>query len=1164
MSDQTPLKMPALTGGISTQAAHVRFPGQLAAANNCMASVAEGLHNRFGTRYVKKLSGFTAAGSYRAHVINRDASEKYLAFYGASTLVVATIAGVACSVHKLSAAAAYLGSATDDQLRPATQADYTVWCNTQTTPLASTSPAYNTTGQARTFENLSATTPASGTYWQTTTDSIAATPGFWRYLPGASTFPTLKFNNVSTSPTNFATPATYQAAAQTPSGFKIFFVTRASTTGITAASWNAGTLTLTKTGLFTNAVAGDKINVTGGTAVTAGYYTIASVTSANAAVLTATISAGAPADVTVDGIGESYEVSVDFTSEDVADMYGVAAAYQRDLRAKGATAACVSWTPLASASGGYFTITHPYAGTTATFPTTAPTRSPSSSIADYTNGAGDPFYAVGTTITAGTGLTAISTNNPLDRWTRVPAPSQKEATFDNTTMPVRMVRVMPAGTWTGGWSAMTTALLPFAWWRFGEATGSIARDEININHGTYTGAGVVLAQTGAVNGDSNTAVKLTTATADYVSLGTLGEFGSKLGNGFTVELTAKTTTAGATALFSLFGVGTTDVGSGTEVEIHFRTNCTNRTVNTVNSLWFHLADSAGNRLAADVAVGGGIDINDGNYHTFAVVVSPSTTVSTGTIDFYVDGVLQTGSKTYRQQTAQSSWINLTSVARWGAWGSYTFNGTIDEGALHLAKMDQAMVTQRHGQRTSSSYSHPPTFVLSPIDWASRKTGDHLTNPIPNFIKNGKKIADVAFFQNRLVLLSGEWIVCSQDGDYFNLFIDDATNIVDSDPIERQASGTSVANMDFAVPIRQTLALFSKSAAQFEFKSLDALTPASASITQNTVYATQEGVRPALINDRAFFVTRASNITDLWEYAYDLTGDTAVFLSASNVSAHYQSVPATIRTIAACPSHQTIVLLPSSGTTLYTYRYQYSGGEKVQSAWHTWSFDASYRLCDVAVVDDFVYLLVESQSQFVLEKHALARPAAESGQSYLGHMDRALALTGVHSAGTTTWTLPDGLSDTTINTIILGSGTPTGSAGDVLTPTSAPGTTVTKSGNYGGVAALLGRSFTMRAELSRPYVRDYRGQANIDAVVQIRKLATAHMNTGAYTVRGAMTNRTDRTKAMTPASGLIEAAGTRHALIGGSSDRLTLTIENTGPKPTIITGAEIVADYVPRT
>ncbi len=1159
MSDQSTAKMPALTGGISTQPAHVRFPGQLAAANNCMASVAEGLHNRFGTRYVKKLTGFTASGTYRAHVINRDASEKYLAFYGASTLIVATIAGVACSVHKLAAAESYLGTATDDQLRPATQADYTVWCNTTTIPLSATSPDYDTTGEARTFEILASTTPAGGTYWQTTTDSVAATPGYWRYLPGASTYATLRFANISGT---LAASSAYDDAGLTPSGFKVFFVTRAGTTGITNASIAADGVTLTKTGLFTNAVAGDKVNVTGGTNVTQQYATISSVTSADVAVLTADITTDALVhnDVSVDGIGEAYEVSVDFTSEDIADMHAVAAAYQRNLRAKGATNACISWTPVNTVAGGYMTITHPYAGTTATFPTSKPTRSPSTGVYDVTDAANDPFYNVGTAITAGTGLTAISTNNPLDRWTRVPAPSQKQAIFDPTTMPVRMVRLMPAGTWTGGWSAMTTALLPFAWWRFGEATGTVARDELNVNHGTYVGG--TLGATGSVNGDSDTAVTLTAASNQYVNVGLLGTLGADIDDGFTLEITADTT---GTAIQALFGSGRSDVGAGAGMEVHWRINCTNRTVNTTDGIWFHLADKNGLRLAADVI--STTVLNTGGFHTFHVVVKPSA----NTIDFYVDGVLQTGSKTYRQQATPAAFEALNLAAGWGGWlqsaGSlaYPANGAIDEAVIFLARMDQAMVTQRHGQRTSSTYSHPPTFVLAPINWASRTTGDHLTNPIPNFIRDGKKIADVAFFQNRFVFLSGEWIVCSQDGDYFNFFIDDATNIVDSDPIERQASGTTVASMDFAVPMRRTLALFTKSGTQFEFTSPDALTPASASITQNTAYATQEGVRPAVINDRAFFVTKSTNYSELWDYAYDLTNDSSVFLSASNVSAHVMGlIPATVRTIAACPSHQTLIVLPSSGTTLYTYRYQYSGGEKVQSAWHTWSFDASYRLCDVAVVDDFAYFLVESQSQFMLEKHALARPAAESGQSYLGHMDRALTLTGVHAAGTTTWTLPDGLSDTTINTIVLGSGTPTGSAGDVLTPTTAPGTTVTKSGNYGGVAALLGRSFTMRAELSRHYVKDFQGRANLRAAVQIRELTTAHMNTGAYTVRGVMASRTDRTKVMAPASGLTESVGTRHALIGGSSDRLTLSIENAGPKPTIITGAEIVADYVPRT
>lgn len=68
----------------------------------------------------------------------------------------------------------------------------------------------------------------------------------------------------------------------------------------TAASWTPGTLTLTLTGAFTNYtfVEGDEIQITGGTAVTEGFYTIASRTSANAIVLASSIASTSPTDVT--------------------------------------------------------------------------------------------------------------------------------------------------------------------------------------------------------------------------------------------------------------------------------------------------------------------------------------------------------------------------------------------------------------------------------------------------------------------------------------------------------------------------------------------------------------------------------------------------------------------------------------------------------------------------------------------------------------------------------------------------------------------------------------------------------------------------------------------------------------------------------------------------
>lgn len=58
---------------------------------------------------------------------------------------------------------------------------------------------------------------------------------------------------------------------------------------------------------------------------------------------------------------------------------------------------------------------------------------------------------------------------------------------------------------------------PLSYWRFGEASGSVAKDEIGATNGTYTGA-VTLGAAGAIAGDANTAAAFDGSTG-YVSLG---------------------------------------------------------------------------------------------------------------------------------------------------------------------------------------------------------------------------------------------------------------------------------------------------------------------------------------------------------------------------------------------------------------------------------------------------------------------------------------------------------------------------------------------------------------------------------------------------------------------------------------------------------------------
>lgn len=75
-----------------------------------------------------------------------------------------------------------------------------------------------------------------------------------------------------------------------------------------------------------------------------------------------------------------------------------------------------------------------------------------------------------------------------------------------------------AALWAAGSSYKSTVLAdgPVAYWRLDEASGTTAADQLSAHPGTYT-AGPTLAQSGALVGDSDTAIK-TNGSSQYVSI----------------------------------------------------------------------------------------------------------------------------------------------------------------------------------------------------------------------------------------------------------------------------------------------------------------------------------------------------------------------------------------------------------------------------------------------------------------------------------------------------------------------------------------------------------------------------------------------------------------------------------------------------------------------
>lgn len=475
----------------------------------------------------------------------------------------------------------------------------------------------------------------------------------------------------------------------------------------------------------------------------------------------------------------------------------------------------------------------------------------------------------------------------------------------------------------------------------------------------------------------------------------------------------------------------------------------------------------------------------------------------------------------------------------------------------------ASVTGGTGTWTSNAY-----FTYDFIPWSNRTSGTDATNPTPDIFKKGMTVADMGFIEQRFVIAAGEHVQTSAASDLFRFYIDDAVNLVDSDPIDAPLSSDRVTIIDRIIRVRDTLFVTTLAGVQHALASQGPLTPSSVTFPRATTMQTLR--TPPEVLDPVVYVAAASGGKSQIREAFFV--EQSVPTDAADVSAHVSGtaidaglLPANLQTLAAHSNSRTLFCLPAPGAnTLYLYKSFWSGPRKEQSAWSTWIFDSGVRILDCKVIDDFLYVLVEVNQQFSIEKIPIYEPAL-GAYPYTIHLDRQIPMasgTGSFGAGVTTWTLPGSLNDTTLNAAVTTTG-----AQLVLT-SAGGGTTVTTPGNFSAVAVTLGRSYTFSIKLTEPFPTDLQARIDYTRTPELGlKMLQQHMNivhasSGAYDVVIAYELSTS-TFSFAPATGFTERAGRFCAWASGDLSRAAITIQSSAATPVTITSYSQRGDWAPR-
>lgn len=465
-----------------------------------------------------------------------------------------------------------------------------------------------------------------------------------------------------------------------------------------------------------------------------------------------------------------------------------------------------------------------------------------------------------------------------------------------------------------------------------------------------------------------------------------------------------------------------------------------------------------------------------------------------------------------------------------------------------------------------------SFYVDVYPWAECLVGGSDSNPPPSFV--GAKITDIFFHKNRLGILTESSIVLSEAGVYGNFWRTTVRQLLDSDPIDIQASHTSVAKLQYAVPISEQLVVFSETA-QFILSGDPLLTPKTASFQFVSAYTADMGVSPTPAGRNVYFVANKSGYASVWEYQQILENVTAGSYQSNNISTQIpQYIPQGVNSISANTAEEVFALRSSQNPlSLYIWKYFINGNQIIQSAWSRFTF--AQQILSAEFYDNTLYMVTKLGSDYYIETLDFGFGTSNVNPLSEPLLDHQLELTttnGVsasYNAGTntTTVTLPAAYpyASSWTNVVVCTAG------GDVLTPTRLSNTQFTLSGQYSVDSGLvIGSNYEMRYQFGRVDIREETPQGgrfgvtvgryqNLYGILKYSKTKTFTVTTQIQ--QEAVKSLVFESSLGNDESGTIKLDNGefRFPTLSKSSN-LTIEIKNSTPFPCTILGAEWIANF----
>lgn len=478
-----------------------------------------------------------------------------------------------------------------------------------------------------------------------------------------------------------------------------------------------------------------------------------------------------------------------------------------------------------------------------------------------------------------------------------------------------------------------------------------------------------------------------------------------------------------------------------------------------------------------------------------------------------------------------------------------------------------------------------TYTISGVDytvplWGSRVAGDEISSEDPSFI--GRTITDIFFHRNRLGFLAAETVFMSRSGEFFELYPETVTTNLDTDPIDVQVSHSKVSLLRSAVPFQEELLIFSDQS-QFIITGSQSLTPKNININVTTEYEASLNAKPVSQGRSVYFPFNKGNFSGVREYY--VNSDTDSNEAADTTSHVPKFLPKDVFKLAIASNQDILACLSSATgeqTSLYIYQWYFANNERLQSAWHKWTFGntTDNKILNIDFVDTKLYLLMQTSNGVEIHYIETAPAHKDTDAIYLTHLDRKVSesTTGLsknYNSGTnqTTITLPYTIDNTMemVTRNVTGSTTIAGEK--IATVSQADGgNTIVVAGDKTGTKFYIGEKYIFEYQFSQQYLRTQSNTTGTRSAIkegrlQIKNWNVSYNDTGFFTTSVTPVGRSTSTNTFT---GTVIDSGTVNGVnledgdftfaVQSRNDKLIVKLGNDSHLPSNFVNAEWLAYY----